>query len=177
MIYEVEAEYHLATTITGLVALIFICWLVIKALQSPELYGRLDSKQISVKHLIARTNLKNSEEDNNNEYIEKIKIFMKQEEPYLDPSLSVYNLSKQLNMSAKELSILINHNLNQHFFDFVNEYRINKAMEILKNPSNKELTILEILYKVGFNSKSSFNTAFKKHAGKTPTQFRKHYIE
>ena len=142
-------------------------------MQSPELYGRLDSKQISVKHLIARTNLKNSEEDNNNEYIEKIKIFMKQEEPYLDPSLSVYNLSKQLNMSAKELSILINHNLNQHFFDFVNEYRIRKAMEIFKNTTDEKLTVLEVLYEVGFNSKSSFNTAFKKFTGTTPSEFKR----
>ena len=68
-------------------------------------------------------------------------------------------------------------NYNKLFFDFVNEYRIKKAMEMLSDTNKKDLTVLEILYKVGFNSKSSFNTAFKKHAGKTPTQFRKHYIE
>ena len=43
----------------------------------------------------------------------------------------------------------------------------------LKNPLKKELTVLEILYEVGFNSKSSFNTSFKKYTGKTPTDFRK----
>ena len=78
-----------------------------------------------------------------------------------------------MNIKTKDLSILINHNLNQHFFDFVNGYRIRKAMEILQNPKKSELTILEILYEVGFNSKSSFNTAFKKHTGITPTEFRK----
>jgi len=67
---------------------------------------------------------------------------------------------------------LINHHMNQHFFDFVNEYRIQKAMKILKNNSKNHLTILEILYEVGFNSKSSFNTSFKKHTGLTPTAFR-----
>jgi len=67
---------------------------------------------------------------------------------------------------------LINHHMDQHFFDFVNEYRIQKAMNILKDKSKKELTILEILYEVGFNSKSSFNTSFKKYTRLTPTEYR-----
>ena len=62
--------------------------------------------------------------------------------------------------------------LSRHL-DFVNEFRIKEAKSILKDPSKKEFTVLEILYEVGFNSKSSFNTAFKKHTGLTPTQFRK----
>ena len=77
-----------------------------------------------------------------------------------------------MHIYSYDLSVLINHHLNQHFFDFINEYRIQKAMQILKNPSKKKLTILEILYEVGFNSKSSFNTAFKKHTNQTPTEFR-----
>jgi AraC-like DNA-binding protein len=95
------------------------------------------------------------------------------QKPYLNSSLTIRNLAKQMDLPMRQLSVLINQYLNQHFFDFVNEYRINKAKEILKNPEKKEVTILEILYEVGFNSKSSFNTAFKKHTGLTPTQFRK----
>jgi len=68
---------------------------------------------------------------------------------------------------------MINHHLNKHFFDFVNEFRIEKAKSLLTNPAKQDLTIQEILYEVGFNSKSSFNTAFKKHCGLTPTQYRK----
>lgn len=63
--------------------------------------------------------------------------------------------------------------MDKHFFDFVNEYRIKKAIQILKDRTQKELTVLEILYQVGFNSKSSFNTSFKKYTGKTPTDYRK----
>ena len=98
---------------------------------------------------------------------------MEEEEPYLDSSLSMQELAGQLNMKVKDLSLLINHTLNQHFFDFVNQYRINKASEILSDPENKQVTVLEVLYEVGFNSKSSFNTTFKKLTGQTPTQFRK----
>ena len=98
---------------------------------------------------------------------------MKENEPYLDSNLSMYDLAKQLKVSARELSISINHSLDKHFFDFINEYRIKKAMDLIQNSSDEKLTILEVLYEVGFNSKSSFNTAFKKHTGITPTEFKK----
>lgn len=97
---------------------------------------------------------------------------MIEQEPYLEPSLTIQELANQIEMPVRDLSLLINHHLNQHFFDFVNEYRIQRAMKILKDPTKKELTILEILYEVGFNSKSSFNTAFKKYTNLTPTKYR-----
>ena len=101
---------------------------------------------------------------------------MTKNEPFLDPSLTIYDLSKQIEMPAKDLSLLINHEFNQHFFDFVNGFRIRKAMEILADPDKKDLTVLEILYDVGFNSKSSFNTAFKKYTQLTPTEYRKKHL-
>jgi AraC-like DNA-binding protein len=178
LINGLEAQYYWATTITGLSAFLFISWLVIKALKSPGLYGRVDSKQPLVNQIItAHPRKERGERENkeNDEAILRIKNYMEREEPYLEPSLSIYDLSQQLSLPLKELSVLINHNLNQHFFDFVNEYRIKKAMEILADPSKSDLTILEILYEVGFNSKSSFNTAFKKYTALTPTQYRKQY--
>ncbi|MFC2101528.1 helix-turn-helix domain-containing protein [Bacteroidota bacterium] len=65
-----------------------------------------------------------------------------------------------------------NHDLNQHFFDFGNGYRIRKAMEMFVDPGKKEVTVLEILYDIGFNSKSSFNTAFKKYTQLIPAECR-----
>jgi AraC-like DNA-binding protein len=98
---------------------------------------------------------------------------MLDKEPYLDASLTLQKLASQLNMPSRELSILINQQIGKHFFDFVNEYRIKKAMEKLRNASLKKSTIQEIMYDVGFNSKTPFNTAFKKHTYLTPSQFRK----
>jgi len=178
LINGLEAQYYWATTITGLSAFLFISWLVLKALKSPRLYGRVDSKQPLVNEIITAHPPKGSRDGDDkerDEAIRGIKNYMEREEPYLEPSLSISDLSKQVNLPFKELSVLINHNLNQHFFDFVNEYRIKKAMEILADPSKSDLTILEILYEVGFNSKSSFNTAFKKYTALTPTQYRKQY--
>ena len=95
------------------------------------------------------------------------------EQPFLNPALTIQDISQEMNVPVRELSVLINHQLGQHFYDFVNTYRIEKAKEILKDSSKSKVTILEILYEVGFNSKSSFNTAFKKHTGNTPTEYRK----
>jgi AraC-like DNA-binding protein len=55
----------------------------------------------------------------------------------------------------------------------VNEYRIKKAMEIFKNTNDGKLTVVEVLYEIGFNCKSSFNTAFKKFTGNTPSEFKR----
>jgi AraC-like DNA-binding protein len=97
---------------------------------------------------------------------------MTDNEPFLEASLSIQELATKINMPMRDVSILINHHIGQHFFDFVNEYRIKKAMNILKDPTKKDYTVQEIFYEVGFNSKSSFNTAFKKHSAQTPTEFK-----
>ena len=98
---------------------------------------------------------------------------MNQQRPFLNSSLTIQDISDELKIPVRELSLLINHKLGQHFFDFVNSYRIEEAMKILQDSEKNKVTILEILYEVGFNSKSSFNTAFKKHTSTTPTAFRK----
>ena len=159
--------FHTSQIIVGLIVLSVVCWYVLKALRYPNLFCGVNSKTKLVTTLIDEKATVNSEE------IEQLTSYMETEKPYLNPSLSIRNLAEEIEMNSRNLSILINQKLNQHFFDFVNEYRIKEAMEILGNPTKKEVTILEILYEVGFNSKSSFNTAFKKHTGKTPTEFRK----
>ncbi len=67
----------------------------------------------------------------------------------------------------------IDHIMGLHLFDFVNEYRINHAKNLLLDQKQQDLSVLEILYDAGFNSKYSFNTEFKKRTGVTPTEYRK----
>ena len=166
-----EAILDIMRVIMTLVLLGYLCWIVLKSLYQPELFRGIDSKHQLAKNLIdEETEIKSKEVTTQIELLQK---YMNDEEPYLNSSLTIHNLAHQMNLPYRDLSILINHDLGQHFFDFVNEYRINKAKEILKNQENKKLTVLEILYEVGFNSKSSFNTEFKKQTGVTPTQFRK----
>ncbi len=165
-----ETVFNWMELIVGLSALSFICWYVLKALNNPDLFRGVDSKLQLVNDLTIETD--NSADENTNR-IQGLKTYMIEKEPFLNPTLTLQSLSEKIELPSRELSILINKELGQHFFDFINGYRIEKAMNILKDTSKSKYTVLEILYEVGFNSKSSFNTAFKKHTGTTPTIYRK----
>lgn len=149
------------------------CWYLFVALNNPDFFRGVNSELKPIKEVVSEEKSSPKIDEEKNKQIEFLKAFMVKNEPYLDSSLTIQNLAEQVQMPVKDLSALINLYMDQHFFDFINEYRIEKAKEILKDPSKKELTILEILYEVGFNSKSSFSTSFKKYTGTTPTEFRK----
>lgn len=163
--------------LVGAVALLITCWFIMKALNHPELFRGVNSKLKLAKDILPEVEEKTECKDVQNNAISskilKLKQYMDDKEPYLDQSLTIQELANQINIPVRDLSVLINHHMNQHFFDFVNEYRIKKAMGILKDHSKSQLTVLEILYEVGFNSKSSFNTSFKKYTNLTPTAYRK----
>lgn len=106
------------------------------------------------------------------EILKTLESFFSSEKPYLNASLTISDVSKSLNVPSRDISQVINQFLNKNFYDYTNSYRINEAKRHLSNKEHPKETILEILYKSGFNSKSSFNTAFKKHSGLTPTQYK-----
>lgn len=155
--------------------LLIICWYLYKALNHPDLFRNIHSKLKLVADIILEEE-KNKPEIINEEEILKLKKYMTEEKPFLSPSFTIQEMAKTVEIPVRELSLLINHQLGQHFYDFVNAYRIEYAIDILKDSSKSKVTILEILYETGFNSKSSFNTAFKKHTGHTPTNYRKALI-
>jgi AraC-like DNA-binding protein len=177
-----EKVFEIATVVIIINLLLYISWIVMKSLKNPGIFTGVSSNTQLVKRMLKKDEPLGNQDEGvqlKNEdliKIEKIKTHMESEKPYLDASLSIYNLAIQVDMSVKDLSVLINHKLNQHFFDFVNRYRIEQAMEMLRDPDKANLTILEILYEVGFNSKSSFNTIFRKYTGTTPTEYRKSQV-
>ena len=144
------------------------CWFIFKALHNPKLFRGVDLRLAAAKTI----DPKNIDQKSG---MEKLRLYMIEKEPFINSELSLQDLSFQLKMPPRTLSSIINNQIGQHFFDFVNEYRIDKAKELLKNVSNNKLTIQQIFYDVGFNSKSSFNTAFKKQTGVTPTEFKKKF--
>ena len=107
--------------------------------------------------------------------LKRLSTHITENKPYLDPDLTLNDLSAQLQVSPRQLSILINAELGKSFFDLINSYRIEEAKRILRESTDSKLTVLEVMYEVGFNSKSSFNTAFKKYTGSTPTAYKSQF--
>lgn len=103
---------------------------------------------------------------------EKLQIALLSDELYRDSMLSLRGLSDHTKISSNYISQVINQKTNSHFFDFINRFRIDAAMKRLGD-QDKQNSILDIAYSVGFNSKSTFNTAFKRQTGLTPSEFRK----
>jgi len=96
---------------------------------------------------------------------------MKNDKAYLNASLNSAKLADLVQVSSVKLSQTFNEHLGTSFNDYVNSYRINAAKQLINKKDN--LTLEAIGLDCGFNSKSTFYTAFKKHTGITPAQFRK----
>jgi AraC-like DNA-binding protein len=112
-------------------------------------------------------------EDERKEYSKKIREYVVQNKPYLNPMLSLSGFAEQLALPSYVISQVLNVSFNQNFYNFINQYRIEESKKVLSNFKSKEKTILEVLLQCGFNSKSVFNSAFKKHTGITPREFKK----
>ena len=111
-------------------------------------------------------------EDNKLEdYKNNLNQLMVQDKPYLDSELNLVKLSELLQITSHQLSYVINTGFNENFFQFVNRYRVEKAKELLCN--NEKLTMLAVAFDSGFNSKTAFNTTFKKITQQTPSEYKK----
>lgn len=99
--------------------------------------------------------------------------YMTDEKLYLDPNLSLEMLARKLSVLPKHLSQIVNEMFLQNFNDFVNQYRVKECINCLKDENNGGKTLLRIAFECGFNTKATFNAAFKKFTGVTPKEFRK----
>ena len=165
------AENRTVFIIALVLLLIFIFYFVnkviLKALRQPEIFAGIAQNDTG-KYLGS-----NLTADQIEEYKKQLLALLSTERPYLNPQVSLGDLSEKLSVSTKHLSQVINQSFSKSFFDFINTYRIREVQQILKESKDNKMTVLEAMYEAGFNSKSSFNTAFKKETGQTPTEFRK----
>jgi len=104
-------------------------------------------------------------------HLKELLNYMDNERPYLNGKLSLKEVAEYLNISVNHLSQVINEQLGKNFFDFVNGYRVEEVKRRFADSDNEQYTLLALAYDSGFNSKSSFNSIFKKITGLTPSQY------
>lgn len=104
-------------------------------------------------------------------FVSKLLKYMEQHQPYLDSEINLSTLSTQLNVKPEFLSSIINSELDQNFFDFINKYRIEEFKIQVTRQENKHLSIIGVAYDCGFNSKAAFYRAFNKFEGMSPTAY------
>jgi AraC-like DNA-binding protein len=124
---------------------------------------------------ISRSSI-HSENDNvelDPELAQRIQNHMQLHKPFLSHYLNLDELSNQLSMHPRTLSVAIKNNFQTNFYEFINSYRIDEAKEMLEDGNKPNRTMIEILGDSGFNSKATFNAIFKKLVGMTPTQYRR----
>ncbi|MCY7356568.1 MAG: helix-turn-helix domain-containing protein [Rudanella sp.] len=97
--------------------------------------------------------------------------YMTAERPYLEPELSLADLARRLHTNPVVLSQVINTGVGKNFNDFVNEYRVEEFKRQVREPANAHLSFLGLALDCGFNSKATFNRAFKKFTGASPKEF------
>ncbi len=111
------------------------------------------------------------------QYRQQLETLMDTEQPHLDPSLSIRSLAEILGIPSNHLSQLLSEGFEKNFSQFVNAYRLEAFKSKAADPAQQHLTLLALAYDSGFNSKTVFNTFFKKMMGKTPKAYWKEVVK
>ena len=161
--FRVEYDYMISFAMTG-----FIFTVGYVAYINPDLIYEHENKP--------KYDNSNLTEAKAEEYLQSLIQAMESKKLYKEGDIRLNDLAEKLEIPSHHLSQVINDRLGQNFFEFINSYRVREARKLLKDPDNKDLTILHVAFESGFNNKTSFNRAFKEEIGTTPSKFRKNHI-
>lgn len=156
-------EYYFLPTFVGLA--IISCWIGFK--------GYTKKQQEVVQLTFTKPQKKSSTVIPDHEFKLKLEALMKLEKPYLNPDLDLAGLAKLLQMKPKQVSLKINQNFPNNFYELINTYRVEEFKLRLKSLDHEKLTLIGLAYECGFNSKSTFNHIFKKMTSLTPSEYLK----
>lgn len=176
---ELVWENLIVSTISSIIYLISAFYLAYFALQQGEVFSANEHQAKELKVIIEENQQSSSTkkqllgEDDLNILKKRLSAMMQDEKPYLDSTLNLSKLAQLMQVSTHELSYIINTSFEDNFFNFVNRYRVEESKVLLLSNEYKHLSMVGIAYEAGFNSKTAFNTAFKKMTGVSPTEFQK----
>lgn len=171
-------EFKNLIGITPFLYLLSVFFLAYFSLQQREVFdfSQTELNELASIKIHKKKTTKRVSGDRLKELNKKLKIVINSEKIYLENDLSLPKLAKSLNSSSNETSFIINELYQDNFYNFINKYRIEEAKNLLLSEKYSQLNIVGIAYESGFNSKTTFNTTFKKYVGMSPTQFVKSNI-
>lgn len=156
--------------------LLFVSMINYQGLKNPHSFQQISESDIAMrKSSETKSSLATIDKNRLQELANKLEEYMKKDKPYLNPELNINTLAGALDVPEKTISQTINHIIGSNFSDYINSYRIEYARLKLEQDSESSLSIKEIMYDVGFNSRSVFNSAFKKKTGLTPSEYQKRH--
>ncbi|TCN60101.1 helix-turn-helix domain-containing protein [Flavobacterium circumlabens] len=160
---------------TPLVYVLSIFFLSFFSLKQEEVfsYSKIELKELATIEEYKKDSPKRVAGARLTELEARLKSLMEIEKVYLENDLSLPKLAGMLQASCNETSFLINERNQDNFYNFINKYRIEEAKKLLLSDSCNHLNIVGIAFESGFNSKTTFNTTFKKSTGYSPTAFIK----
>lgn len=167
-VFKHLSEAHFIVGFAGVTGFLFINYLLVHALRQPVAFAGLSAEEAA---LVENVETPPAGSTYDHGFKKRLERHMHEERPHLESNLTVAQLARQLSATPREVSQVINQGFHQNFFEFVSAYRIEEAKARLSDSTNTS-SILEVMYDAGFNSKSVFNTAFKKATGMTPSQYR-----
>ncbi len=169
---------EIMTLVEMIVIFLLVNIMVYKGLKHPSLFSGITYEDIKI---VEDSNDKYASSALNNQdllkYKELVEQLMKDQEIYLNPELTLGDVAEIASISNRDLSQVINTQFNKNFSEFINQYRVERALHIFEKSTDDKMTVLEVLYEVGFNSKSSFYNAFKKYTGMTPKEYKSNQIK
>lgn len=175
-LFNLDLIFHLATYkflmfLTYSFASVYILVLGYFGLKQGNVFVDSPEKHRRLIDATARNKTPVAAENNGNSFVNSLLSTMEKRQPYLDPEITIFKLSELLNVKTDFLSEVLNSELHQNFFDFINGYRIAEFKNQSIQKTNSHLSIMGIAYNCGFNSKASFYRAFRKFEGTSPSVY------
>lgn len=169
----------------GIIPMVYIFSIAYFALTRPELFEQIsDMKKVLDReneiqdvpaHDSPKYEKQRLDESLEKKFLTRLLEFMEKEKPYMENSLTLKELSLQVDIPSHLITMIINLHLKQNYYRFINSYRITEACRRLISLEYLNESILTIALNTGFNSKSTFNGIFRKMTGMTPREYRREH--
>lgn len=164
LLFEHQAVANLSGIVGNYLNVFFITSLVVYSLTQSQTFRGISETP-------GFRNVSMGNEQEQEALVQAIHRVMDEKELYLDPELSLERLAQAMGLSSKLISSAINRRINKNFFEFVNDFRTERAKSIIASGAGAD-SMMQVMEQSGFNSKSTFNRCFKRSTGMTPSEYR-----